>query len=366
MIEKTLWALSNTLSIKRDHLFEIYKTIESRIPFKKKYNKIMFQELISKLLKELTLVLEEWSQQITHVVKNLKEEKMSKYFEIGSLFLGKYKITGITSYRANCKQKQGSMTFLSQTNTNQNFGGLDNKEASSQKSITSDDQSESHDLEEDKNSTDYKYAISNKENMLNHLHVYNLEYSYRIKTVDMFDINEKQKSFDIFILDDWKFEEYFLFSNIWRETLLLHTMSDDQVLEVTDFGQLPGDIIFRETEDFHLYTLEDYLQEMFDQRENEDSINEAKINEDTISEDEKIDVENETIFQRKSTFMKEYTAIEIIMKVINLIEILHSKSIIHTNINPGEIFFRTVGDLDTLWFNSLYHWSWDAKKILRK
>ena len=318
MIEKTLWALSNTLSIKRDHLFEIYKTIESRIPFKKKYNETMFQELISKLLKELTLVLEECSQQITHVVKNLKEEKMSKYFEVGSLFLGKYKIAGITSYRANWRQKQGSMTFLSQTNTNLNFGGPENKEASIQKSITSDDQSESHDLDADKNSSEYKYAISNKENMLNHLHVYNLEYSYRIKTIDMFDINEKQRSFDIFILDDWKFEEYFLFSNIWRETLLLHTLNEDQVLEVTDFGQLPGDIIFRETEDFHLYTLEDYLQEMFDQKENEDSINEeAKINDDTISEEAKIDPESETIFQRKATSMTEHMAIELLWKLCN-------------------------------------------------
>ena len=59
MIEKTLCALSNTLSIKRDHLFEIYKTIEPRIPFSKTYNEQTFQDLVGKLLVELTLVLEE-------------------------------------------------------------------------------------------------------------------------------------------------------------------------------------------------------------------------------------------------------------------------------------------------------------------
>lgn len=108
------------------------------------------------------------------------------------------------------------------------------------------------------------------------MHVYNLEYSYRIKTQDMFSIDEQHRSFDIFILDDWKFEEYFLFSNIWRETLLLNSMDEDQIIKVNDFGQLPGDIIYRETEDFHLYTLEDYLKDFKQNDDIEESKEEMK------------------------------------------------------------------------------------------
>jgi hypothetical protein len=343
MIEKTLCALSNTLSIKRDHLFEIYKTIESRIPFKKKYNETMFQDLIGKLLKELTLVLEECSQQINHVVKNLKEDKISKYFEVGSLFLGKYKIVAITSYRSNCRNKNGS-ELLSHTNTGMNFDTPSKLEEEKitetvSKSLSS-EQSESQDYE-DKDSTEFKYTLDNKMNLLNHMHIYNLEYSYRIKTHDMFESDEENKSFDIFILDDWKFEEYFLFSNIWRETLLLRTMDDPNILKVKDFGQLPGEIIFRETPDFYLYTLEEYLQEKKVSTLKDTIKEEVKEMDEESMEEVKLDFEEqESIFQRKPTFMTENDTIEIALRIINLLDKLHSKGIIHTNLNPSEIFFK--------------------------
>ena len=73
-----------------------------------------------------------------------------------------------------------------------------------------------------------------------------------------------------------------------------------------------------------------------------------------------------SIFQRKSTIMTENETVDIVIRVIDLLEILHSKGIIHTNINPGEIFFKNIRDLDSLWFNSLYHCSWDSKKLLKK
>lgn len=129
--------------------------------------------------------------------------------------------------------------------------------------------------------------------------------------------------------------------------MLLHSIDDSQIIKVDDFGQLPGDIIFRKTEDFYLYTLEDYLKTQL-QNKNIDE-DESKNNIDSDIEDD------ETIFQRKSTVMTETETIDIILRVISLIEILHSKGIIHTNINPGEIFFKTIDDLDTLCFNSLYH-----------
>lgn len=55
-----------------------------------------------------------------------------------------------------------------------------------------------------------------------------------------------------------------------------------------------------------------------------------------------------SIFQRKSTIMTENETVDIVIRVIDLLEILHSKGIIHTNINPGEIFFKNIRDLDSL------------------
>ena len=112
-----------------------------------------------------------------------------KHFEVGNLFLGKYKIISVTSY---CPQshKKGHLFLLSNTNKNGIQNSAEKKEVSLHKSMTS-NASISHDLEEDKDSDDYRYELDNKENTLNYMHVYNLEYSYRIKTQDMFSIDER-------------------------------------------------------------------------------------------------------------------------------------------------------------------------------
>lgn len=66
------------------------------------------------------------------------------------------------------------------------------------------------------------------------------------------------------MLDDSKLEEYYLFKNIWRETLLLNSLTKNSTLlrvnKVLSFGQLPNKIIFREIEEIACITLEDYLK----------------------------------------------------------------------------------------------------------
>lgn len=66
------------------------------------------------------------------------------------------------------------------------------------------------------------------------------------------------------MLDDSKLEEYYLFKNIWRETLLLNSLTKNSTLlrvnKVLSFGQLPNKIIFREIEEITCISLEDYLK----------------------------------------------------------------------------------------------------------
>ena len=139
---------------------------------------------------------------------------------------------------------------------------------------------------------------------------------------------------------------------------MLNSIDEDHIIKVNDFGQLPGDTIDREREDFRLYTLEDYLKDF---KQNDD-IEESKEGSKNLgnSEDNSIvnpnseydennNIDGEiSFFQRKSTIMTENETVDIMIKVIDLLEILHSKRIIHTNINPGEIYFKNVRDLDSL------------------
>lgn len=53
--------------------------------------------------------------------------------------------------------------------------------------------------------------------------LFNLWYVYRVRTEAIFE-NNKEFIYEFFILDDQKFEEYFLFQNLWKETLLLNHM----------------------------------------------------------------------------------------------------------------------------------------------
>lgn len=65
--------------------------------------------------------------------------------------------------------------------------------------------------------------------------------------------------FDFFVVDDQKFEQFYLYENIWRETLLLTHFDDPRVPRVHDFGQLPGKIIYRQVEEQAGLSLHEYI-----------------------------------------------------------------------------------------------------------
>jgi len=66
-----------------------------------------------------------------------------------------------------------------------------------------------------------------------------------MRTHSIFD-KANQIVYDIFVpCNDAKLQDYNLFANLWRETLLMHSIRDPRVAPVVDFGQLPKGIIFR-------------------------------------------------------------------------------------------------------------------------
>jgi serine/threonine protein kinase len=66
----------------------------------------------------------------------------------------------------------------------------------------------------------------------------------------------------------------------------------------------------------------------------------------------------------KRTLFSEYEAIEIVIQIIDLLEFLHSQDIIHTNLNPANIFLKNE-NTNTMIFLNLYHCSWQPEKILQ-
>jgi len=77
---------------------------------------------------------------------------------------------------------------------------------------------------------------------MSYLTMLKTKYSFRLKTVSLFEPGQPIVCFDIFIVDnDMRFKEYRLFENLWRETLLLHHLKSkpDKVAPVVNFGQLP-------------------------------------------------------------------------------------------------------------------------------
>lgn len=68
--------------------------------------------------------------------------------------------------------------------------------------------------------------------------------------------------FDVFIINnDTRLQEFRLFENIWKETLILSQVDDPRLPRVVSFGQLPEGIIYREIEENCGYTLEEYIKE---------------------------------------------------------------------------------------------------------
>lgn len=61
----------------------------------------------------------------------------------------------------------------------------------------------------------------------------------------------------------------------------------------------------------------------------------------------------------KETFFTEVEAIDITLKIVHLLEIVHNKGLVYSNLCPEEIFLRDR-DINKMCFTSLYHCIGDA------
>ena len=67
-----------------------------------------------------------------------------------------------------------------------------------------------------------------------------------------------------------------------------------------------------------------------------------------IGKDNVVDSTVDYLFQSKKTLFSEIEAINLLLRVVDLVnDTLHSKDIVHTNLNPSELFLRhrSVDDL---------------------
>lgn len=63
------------------------------------------------------------------------------------------------------------------------------------------------------------------------------------------------------------------------------------------------------------------------------------------------------------TLFSEYDSIDIAIQIIDLVQILHDKDIIHTNLNPDNIFLCDE-DTNKMCFQNLHHCSWNPTQVL--
>ncbi len=62
--------------------------------------------------------------------------------------------------------------------------------------------------------------------------LYSMDYVYRVKAISLFEDGNPSFIFDFFVMEDLKYDEYFLFENIWRETLLLNKFYKEHLLSM--------------------------------------------------------------------------------------------------------------------------------------
>jgi len=65
----------------------------------------------------------------------------------------------------------------------------------------------------------------------------------------------------------------------------------------------------------------------------------------------------------KHTFFTEVEGIDVCLKIVNLLELIHEKDLIYSNLCPEEIFLKDKS-LGSLCFTSLYHCIGDALSSL--
>eukprot|EP00347_Sterkiella_histriomuscorum_P009457 403341144 len=284
-IEKSITIISTTLSLKRQYLFDIYKAIEQKIfqQGKEQFSKNEFMKITTILSKELASTIDEIGTKFDSFAKQIKKHRLPSYLEQDNLFLGKYMIKDIMAYnqiieknllqyesvfvkpinQIDTKRNSLSNSLLvtrrqsnlkiidtshrqSNANNSMRRDGVNDQDALNQTGRINDAISQLMSLSNPRNIDDNKLEMSKSNAFAQSRYqtLFNLWYCFRIKTEAIFEPEKRDYIFDFFILDDSKFDEFYLFKNIWRETLLLNSLTkkgfSNKINSVHNFGILPS------------------------------------------------------------------------------------------------------------------------------
>ena len=174
--------------------------------------------------------------------------------------------------------------------------------------------------------------------------------------------------------NDIKLAEFDLFNNLWKETLILSQLKDPKIPPVLSFGQLPEGIIYREIEEVSGYTLEEYIKEM--QTSARITINAHMRMESIETQIKPIPshplpepfsgiskhksytgsepTEKGAVIKSAPTYFTEVQAIDLCLKLVDLLELIHDRNVVHTNFCPTEIFLKEKRP-QQMQFLNLYH-----------
>lgn len=167
---------------------------------------------------------------------------LPNWLQPGQTLMGKYFIQNVVSYKEIFEQELLSKisVFAEMKPVMPNQGTQSGSIKKNRSKQFQSFQSSSGGMIERRSSNFSKITIEAKSNQhMNYLTLLNTNYAYRLRTLALFEQGQPTVCFDIFIVEnDMRFKEYNLFENLWRETLLLHHLKNQngKVLPVVNFG----------------------------------------------------------------------------------------------------------------------------------
>ena len=284
---KLATSVGATLTIKKTILHELVRLAEPKL-IEEGMSLITEENFVVVMMKSFrTLVskLNEYRVLIDSFNASISKHRLPGYLRPGQLLLGKYKIECVMSHADIIKQKayQYNSVFMAPKFQEESAHSSEKshrtkraKAASSAARTKSKGNTSSKDsnvgpssgrggsnagdiqVQDDPNddATEDFYAVGQ-----NYLTLYSINYVYRLKTNAIYE-QGRVYIFDVFIVQqDAKLAEFYLFDNLWKETLILSQVSDPRLPRIVSFGQLPEGIIYREIEESRGYSLEEYIKQ---------------------------------------------------------------------------------------------------------
>ena len=111
------------------------------------------------------------------------------------------------------------------------------------------------------------------------------------------------------------------------------------------FGQLPEGIIYREITQISGWTLTDHIKKLEDAKKVGKLMHQESDTSYALTTPG-LGTEHKKLIQMSlETSIPEVEAIDLCLKLVELLELIHSKNVVHTNLCPDEIFLRNK-DID--------------------